>query len=591
MNNYYERPQYRIIDELAYTEDNILVYNVFVSNLPKDATTENLKEIFQKFGEVVNVRLLINRRRRNCSISFADASVATEVLQYCSPQYFRNCRMDIECIHSIHQPGGQRLIELLSENSKNDSINDIASCTTHLEQNALIFTLNDDCLEHICKKLDLNDQINFALSCQRFCEILKMISRVEYQHFNTYILSQLTPFKAVIFLKIVGPQIKTLTASGYIYIDVKFLTLCTNVEKLKISNCLIHISNKLIAKMPLLNELDIDDIDLNLINLLKTLKNFKILNIDCNRNITGKNIHFLSGLEKLSLNGCENIAPWNFKKICQNLKKLQYLDIRDCNLLKTEEFELIPQHLLHLEILKISFSADQTINCIAQLPKLKHLEIKYNEMCTFQNIYFKNDFNADDTFFKDLGQQQAEQLEELKLTNIWYFSVEMAVSVAKLQKLKVLYLNNCKIDNESLEKFSQLTALEELNVLDCSAITNVGVLQLLEHGVTLKRINLSICEGITPDLVNQVFKLLKEQRDCYLRTDLLHITLAFTYLCLIDEIGLEESPDVLKITLNDHYLVQHFDDSYPPSELEEDDFNYSGGECYDYFRSKRDYSD
>ncbi|XP_065368477.1 uncharacterized protein LOC135960972 isoform X2 [Calliphora vicina] len=550
----FKSPQHRIVGELAYTEDDsILVYNVFIRNLPKGATTENLTEYFRKFGEVLKVGLVGNGRGKSCYINFADPKVASKVLQR-ADHILLNRPLVVQPCRSWYQPSGQRLLQLLSENFKNDSITDNAcSLPSHIEQNALIFTLNDDCLEHICKELTLNDQVNFALTCQRFCEIFKMVSHVQYAHLTTELFSTLSKFKMKVFLHLVGSQIKSLVID-FVYglrstnIELKFIKFlgkfCKNVEKLKIDGCNLHINKvrALITYMPLIEEFELNNVEINvtLIKFLKMLKNLKFLNIKDNSDITGKNIYVLSDLEKLCLYGCQNIGPWHFKKICEHLKNLHYLDIRYCDLLKADDFEHIQQYLLQLETLKIS-TTSESFNSIAHLPKLKHLEIK-----DYHQIYV----NAD--FFRVLAQHQAENLEELLLVDLVCFSLEIASLVAELKKLKLLYCSGYGIDDDSLKKFSQITGLEELNIPKCNAITDRGVVQFLERVVKLKRLNLTNCDALTPDLIRNVYQLLIEQRARYLRTDRLHLTITSTdlFICVINELGLDKPSDVLKITLD-----------------------------------------
>lgn len=186
------------------------------------------------------------------------------------------------------------MIAQLTENSKNDD-NSIK-----LQQNALILNLNDDCLEYICKQLTPKNQINFALTCQRFCDIFKMISSVEYLTLSTDTFIDWTPWQVRLFLQLVGSQVKTLIVDFIIFdadsrwkmtTYIKFLSLfCTNVEMLLVFSCDVPSSllRSLFGNMKQLKELELCNTNDNLIKYLKKFKNLKSLSITNNSDITGE---------------------------------------------------------------------------------------------------------------------------------------------------------------------------------------------------------------------------------------------------------------------------------------------------------------
>ncbi|XP_046810798.1 uncharacterized protein LOC111688262 isoform X2 [Lucilia cuprina] len=589
--NFLKDEKYHMVGDVAFTEDNILIYNIFVRNLPKSASILHISKCFREFGEVLKVGFLGHGKGKgkNCFINFADPKVAAIVLQR-KNFHFMNRFISVQPCKSWYQPNGQNTIQLLNGYSNDAKLLNEAACSNtsfSCEQNSLIFNLNDDCLEYICKMLTLNDQIHFALSCQRFCEIFKMISLHKYVNLNTELFATLTQFQSKVFLQIVGAQVKSLMIDfKYAFLKshteiisiIRFLgTFCTNVETLKIESNDLHVNKlrSLIAKMTQLKELHLNNVDVNvgLIKILQTLKNLKCLHILDDGSLNGKHLNMLVGLEMLSLSGCHQLNSFHFKKLCENLKNLQYLDIRSCDRLKKSDYEHILKYLINLETLKFS-TIEENFNCLTKLPKLKQLEITDNEGIVIAEEFYKN-----------LTQYQANNLEELKLQELCYFNEDIAALVAKLEKLKLLGIDNDAVDDKCLEKFSVLSELEELHLNGCDDISDQGVLALLEHSVQLKRLHLTFCDNITTDFVRNALKLLQEQHDRGNRTYPLHLTLTFKaqFEALTEENNIKSS-DVLKITLDRDFKKLfnffHDDDDDVYFDDDDDDFDYPFG--YDY---------
>lgn len=151
-------------------------------------------------------------------------------------------------------------------------------------------TLNDDCLMEICEKLTLQDQINFALCCQRFCDIFQMISSTKYSYLDMEILTTLSCLQIKIFALIVGPFIKILKYYGTRFSQL-FCTYCPNIERL-IIDCVV-IENDLLTffqvQMPKIKILEMKFLtwpDIT-INHLKLFRNLKYLRIS-GHEVTGK---------------------------------------------------------------------------------------------------------------------------------------------------------------------------------------------------------------------------------------------------------------------------------------------------------------
>ncbi|XP_046809389.1 uncharacterized protein LOC111677580, partial [Lucilia cuprina] len=270
-------------------------------------------------------------------------------------------------------------------------------------QQDLMISLNGDCLDYIFKMLPIGDRINMIISYPNFYDIFQKRLKIEYKtNLNTKFFNTLQIFQLQVLLSIIGSYIKHLKIEfpfeeqSYLreFIYFKFLfTYCINVESLKYFGWSVNDES---------------------MKYLKSLRNLKSLAIINNSEITGNYIYELKGLQELSLNNCTHIESWYFEKIFQNLKSLQLLDIRNCNNLSSQNFQTLFENLKHLHTLKIS-TTKENINCLAQLPQLKQLELWRDNIISPP---------ITKEFLFNLAQYQAKQLDSLKLIDCSSFHEE-----------------------------------------------------------------------------------------------------------------------------------------------------------------------
>lgn len=162
-----------------------------------------------------------------------------------------------------------------------------------VEEGALILKLNDLCLECICEKLSIPDQINFALTCQRFCNTLEMFSRIKYTNINMKQgFAEVNSFQINVFGLIVGPYIESLSYNFESSSLAKLLGIyCTNLKTLRIYS--VPMSLYILAThakyMSMLKTLELLDVELmdRMMHYIGEFKNLKYLNLAGNR-ISGK---------------------------------------------------------------------------------------------------------------------------------------------------------------------------------------------------------------------------------------------------------------------------------------------------------------
>ncbi|XP_075164903.1 uncharacterized protein LOC142237460 isoform X2 [Haematobia irritans] len=502
---------YKIINGKAFTEDNILVFNLFIYNIPKSLNKDQVFNYFRKFGEVKSVRLLKDQKRKNVPnsprigfVNFSDAAAATKVLQN-NNHYINKKRIQIRACDSWHQPGAKENSDSTATTSTANNNANSASCS---EQEALILQLNDDCLEMILKFLPMVDQINFAQTCCRLKDIFAMHSKSEYKILLLNDLDNLTLWQIRQFLQMAGPHIQTLEGEmihKHSHRVIESMGLfCTNVEVINIQSSLLKpvMLRKLFKKMKNVKVLTLHDTDLvdSCIPILKNLSNLKELSLDGNCELTGNYLKDLVTVESLSLNSCGRISSRHFTKICKCLTQLRSLEINHCSLLKTAEIKDAFKHLKNLETLKIGIQVHQYPN-IAQLPKLKHLSV-YSSSESIQ---------AD--FFAELAKHQSNQLETLSVDNYNCMNLEKATYVSELKKLKKLVCpNNYRFDDECMEKIALLPDLEILCVMNCNGFTSKGLLAVIRSCHKLHTINIGSCKQLNESFAKEVLQLIKSQQ-------------------------------------------------------------------------------
>ncbi|CAD7012230.1 unnamed protein product [Ceratitis capitata] len=374
-----------------------------------------------------------------------------------------------------------------------------------------ILQLNDECLEAICCYLPLRDQIRFSRVCRRFRDIFKYTCKNTSKVFNMNQLIGMTLWDIREFFQMAGANIEELIgAVPYNYQDrIDFISElsprvrrvdlnCNNVESASLL--------RLLERFHAVTYVELHNFSLNdsSVLALRKLPNLRALILDQSFELTGKNLSKLYQLHELSLFGCENLQSSHFIDICKCLFNLRCLDIRHCKMLTSRAYTEMIRHCRQLEQLKISCEKEVNYDCVAQLHSLRQLLV--------------HSFGAvRETFFIALSAHKTQQLEKLELSARNCITHERAIYLSRLHQLRTLICpNNDNLTDECLFEFAErLSNLEELDIRNCRAVTNIGLLVLLRRCPRLKLVNIDQCEGITDDFVYDACDVVKQsRRDC-----------------------------------------------------------------------------
>ncbi|XP_017476031.1 PREDICTED: uncharacterized protein LOC108366188 isoform X1 [Rhagoletis zephyria] len=522
---------YFVKDKMAYTEDNVLIYNIFVYSIPKKFNEDDVRCYFSKFGKVSNVRLVPDRKRSRRAapkvgfVNFAEPAGAFSALRKGNHR-LQGSRIGVKAGDSWNQPDAEKACSQKpnetdaastsaesKQKNKSEEVKPAATPTYHAAsvEGLNVLALNDDCLEMICRLLELRDQVRFARVCQRFQDVFKMFSKHEFKNFDLYKMSGMTLWEIRDFFRFAGENIEHV--AGNIPFKnreriIEFIRIfCSNLKRISLDDSKMRPEclKKLLRNFPLLKDLNLHDCSLNdsSVQTLHHLDKLESLALSENYELTGKFISGLVQLKALNLYGCSNIQTTNLIEICKAMQNLKTLDIRRCERLSIAFFDAMPEHCQQLEVLKMS-CPDFSYEKVASLPRLKQLEL----------LRHSSGFISNTRLFVELVAQKADQLETLKIVAKNSLTAEHVNLISDLKKLKTLFCaNNQAVDDDALRKFCKLDQLEELTIKSCGDITNEGLLRLLRCCRHLRHINIQFCKKITLEFISKAITILKDRTD------------------------------------------------------------------------------
>lgn len=491
-----------IVGDRAYTEDKILIYNVFLYRIPISIGNADLAKYFQRYGRIVALRTEkpVNQDFRYKPtkmgfVNFADAYAARNVLRK-RTHFIKTEAVSVKACDTWHQPN----TDLYYIETKMITNNDLIPPT------ASILILNDDCLEKICKYLELRDKIRFTRVCNRFYDVFIMTSKFAYKTLLLDDIRTLTLWEVRQFLQMIGPFVKTL--KGRIRHKQRtrvtdFLNrYCRNVKSIILYDSLFKASalKRFLIGMTSLNALELHCAFLrnSCIDVIKEIPNLRVLRLSMNYDLNGSMLNELPAIEELSLYSSA-LRPIYLREICISMKLLRILDVRRCVKLNATAFREIANHCRNLETLKISCYKAR-FECIAKLPKLKNLELVA-------------EIAMGPAIFIELAKHQSDQLESLTLKGLDCINSANVSFICELKKLKVLRCSDSNgLHNMWLRQLSNLSALEEMDVAGCEGITNTGLLDFLRKCRKLKRLNIIRCKQLTDEFILDACNILRIPR-------------------------------------------------------------------------------
>ncbi|XP_036333965.1 uncharacterized protein LOC118744764 isoform X1 [Rhagoletis pomonella] len=489
------RSSNKVRQSIAYTEDNVAVYNVMIEKLSNNIQLKHIRQHFSKFGQIKDVYITYGKTRRTpaqCIIKYQNVEGASATLK---KRYHtvNHQRIIVKACPSWEQP-----FEMECPSMENNCLS--------------LVLLNDYCLEEIFKNLDLRQQIRLSLCHPRLKQVfMQMICPRLPRHVNFERLWYYSTWELRQFFYTVGYYIESiLVGRRYLTLSAKnnsctFMKECNmRVRRLHIMSLYSWVYNDFLNALSLDYITDLELYNCNLcdfdLECLRKLRNLRALGLACNHRIEGIHLMLFCKLERLSLYGCESITDEVLMWCCQHLQ-LIYLDIRMTD--GIQQPEKCIEYCKTLDTLKVSCVGDAIAKSIEKLPKLKSLEVRHLKSASMASI-----------FYSTLADHHADDLLELKLsgqTCIMFPSV--GINIARLHKLRTLWLGDDEfnVSKELIEKLSNLSDLEEISLPYSTYIRDKYLLPLIRTCTKLKRINLRMCRHVTKNLIWNTLDILQQR--------------------------------------------------------------------------------
>jgi Leucine-rich repeat (LRR) protein len=259
------------------------------------------------------------------------------------------------------------------------------------------------------------------------------------------------------------------------YTTIQFrdeLPYLTQLKKLDLSTTIIHTSDflQVVGKLTTLVELDLSESDNGHSDFPYTMHN--LLQLKClthliliqSRIINDEDLFFISHITiliHLNLEECSKITTEGISHLT-TLTQLEFLDISKCDKVHGPVFKHIGK-LSSLQILNMANTASSGED-IVHLGKLTFLVSLNIDGC--KNKKFK--FLSSLLYLEDIS---------LKNTNIDNKGIKI---VSLLPRVHTLYLAKCKrVTDPSMKYISNMQKLKELDIEDCTGITEIGVKEIL----------------------------------------------------------------------------------------------------------------
>ncbi|EDW85703.1 uncharacterized protein Dwil_GK23215 [Drosophila willistoni] len=489
------KTNYYIKNNLCYTEDDILVQELYLHNIPAELKEHELLHHFNSYGNVVRLELFDKVKRRpfyNTSLKKRSGKLLlrTGCVLFANP--LDAAKVLLSRVHHVnehrfHVKASDSWLQPEAYGPPNGE-----------KEQSLIREIPDDCLIRILEFLPLIDQLHFLRYCTPFRDVHQLDTRTLQKTVDFKIFNSLTIWDIRDYFFIFGRNIERLKGSirlsarcGRFY---KFFgSSCVNLKSLELSDTFLSARNtfEMFANTNKLERVELSNCELTdeSMGALRNLKNLKWLSLANNFQLSGGLPELPISIETLSLCECgigllsdDSITIW---KALPKLKKLNIQRIRTIH-------TYIYDYLNSVETLRCSIYEQTDYKKIAKLPNLRRIQIADSP----HEIIFGKLLNQ-------LVAKKARQLEELEIWDPRKITNEMLMQIAKLTGLRRLHFwQALDINDDVLKEFTKLKELEHIFLRDCTHVSDSGVGHLILGCPKLREVYLTRCSKITENLIH-----------------------------------------------------------------------------------------
>jgi len=498
---------------VVYTEDHVLVKNLFLMIFGEELEQQELQKHFEKYGCVKQLHLFSSENKiiRTNDDDFANGA-RTGYVVYEDPlhaanalkkklHHIKECRIRVQPSYSWYQPDAEK----------------IPSRPENMEpaEEAALLNPTDECLGDEFKELSISNRVRFARTSFRHRDIYEKMSPMLDISIEFELFFQMTASELRDFFKLSGRNVKQIEgriSDQNCDIVCNFVKkYCINLESMTIWDTRFTSYNmlKIFANLNRLQNLKLircylrnDDL-----KAIEHLNELKELDISFNGMLTAKSLLYLPrSIESLTLKNYESMSdPEMLHSIFLRLPLLKELHIPDF-ILKSPSFEqFISDNCCEsLETLSIGCDNNEIADYyhIARIPNLKKLIMKVIPPILM-------------TWLVKFKSQQLEHFDILSFTEYKDdTNAEILAEIGELSALRTLSLpaGNVITDDE-LESLHNLQNLTEINLKDNRGITDNGVLRLILACPKLRVLNLEYCWTLTEQLLYDIISNLQDNQD------------------------------------------------------------------------------
>lgn len=368
--------------------------------------------------------------------------------------------------------------------------------------------LNDDCLRHIFRNLDIVDLYHVGISCQRFNNIVGSFSRnfsiitsdiVSLLEYKKRFHSAESLFAAIdLFFDTVGHHVRAIDLFAPYH---QLSTTTADILRIVQKYCWHSLRHLHLKKYNQLNFVQIHNFFIHLTSL-------DLKHCDCSGSLR---LTEQTHLESITLIDCQ-ISIDDIHELLQHSDALKHLRIFG-PLLAIENSILrlsdSVARLANLQCLSLTSKTTNDLRFIAKLPALQHLQLIGYHDYESQNI-------IDGTLSALLlASSSGACLVELDLTSCNLLDRSFA-TIARLPYLKSLTMSkNFWLSDDHLKLMGTLYGgLTYFQCFDCLKLTDVGVTAFVQHNAQLRYIDVSWCFRITEASVASACAVVLQRSRC-----------------------------------------------------------------------------
>ncbi|CRK89054.1 CLUMA_CG002793, isoform A [Clunio marinus] len=485
------------------TEDGFEIRKLYLKLLNKTIGSDELKFLLSVYGEIESMKFFRKKGKikNRGFVTFKDASSASCAL--INRKQFSRLFMLLPG-DTWTQPDYERTQKTEEENGKSE-----------IEALEIFEILNDDCLLHVMKFLDILEVLSLKRVCEKFaelCEIhLKSIKQLNFT--NIHGRKKLTLHEGKLVLESVGKNISSLSISSDKFYNQRILNFIPKYLK---SLKHLHLTgfkldcpsfwDQISVLLPSLETLDLSDNSEIDENFLKSFKNskpsLKFLNVT-NCNVNGSFLPLVTFVESINVSGCRHINGKQLLIFVEENKSLKSLIISKCPNIFGRDVNEVLQNVPHLEFLSLNnyYIDEETsrlvIPNINTIRNLKHILI--------QNI----NFPPCDQLLRTINLDNCIESLNISYGNLTLTTIYAISTMKHLKKLVMNFKNS--VPEDLVDYLMKLDKLEEIHMSCCSYISPANVLRLLLLP-NLKFLDISRCYGFSNEFVFEAFKILKENQ-------------------------------------------------------------------------------